>query len=300
MVKKDRSFKEIGWLPLWKAVFIFGVTEDPRPGDAEKTGERLSAAEVIGPQYFSFNELREALRNGSGAYRADIDPDTCGFLFKYSEDDPGYWINHAMPWYWLADDRPVPALTPWDLAEALFDDNATARARDRSRAADVAIKQVCRLIRSNFDIAVACGYVSVYGRPQNITSEFVLLPADTWHLFKITDWEHGVAVLPNGTSYFSVYVGLSTKETSSTDGLKAAPLTEIHAAISAVYDQAEILGEKPPNMRELPVDVLRLLKAKGYVASARFISELCKAPQHARRRRPPGKTVRSERGSQPK
>jgi hypothetical protein len=77
--------------------------------------------------------------------------------------------------------------------------------------------------------------------------------------------------------------------------LNPAPPEIVIEAIRRAYDAAEAAGTKPPNIRELPAAVHPLLEQKGLRASGQHIQELGEAPEFKRRRRPPGKTVASER-----
>jgi hypothetical protein len=75
--------------------------------------------------------------------------------------------------------------------------------------------------------------------------------------------------------------------------LRRAPAAEIHAAITAVYDRAELENAKPPNVKELPKVVQPLLVDKGYQVSANQIQKLGAAQQHAKRRRKVGRRWRA-------
>jgi hypothetical protein len=77
--------------------------------------------------------------------------------------------------------------------------------------------------------------------------------------------------------------------------LNPAPPGIVIEAIRGAYDAAEAAGTKPPNIRELPAAVHPLLEQKGLRASGQHIQELGEAPEFKSRRRPPGKTVVSER-----
>jgi hypothetical protein len=79
------------------------------------------------------------------------------------------------------------------------------------------------------------------------------------------------------------------------DDLRPASDSKIDDAITRVYDEAIRNGEKPPNIRELPDPVLQELRKSGYIASGNRIMELGEAADHARRRRKPGKTLKSEK-----
>jgi hypothetical protein len=75
--------------------------------------------------------------------------------------------------------------------------------------------------------------------------------------------------------------------------LTPAPAPTITRQIKAVYDAADDAGAKPPNIKELPDEVQPQLEAMGYVATKRQIMKLGQAFED--RRRPAGKTLRSER-----
>jgi hypothetical protein len=77
--------------------------------------------------------------------------------------------------------------------------------------------------------------------------------------------------------------------------LRPASVQKINNAITAVYDEAERTGGKPPNIRELPKPVQEELRKTGHTASGNRIMQLGEAEQHDRRRRKPGKTIASEK-----
>jgi len=70
---------------------------------------------------------------------------------------------------------------------------------------------------------------------------------------------------------------------------------QIHRAIARVYDDAGGLGERAPNVRELPKLVKARLNAEGLDATYRQIEECADEPEHRARRRPVGRTIASER-----
>ena len=86
-----------------------------------------------------------------------------------------------------------------------------------------------------------------------------------------------------------------TQPSRSQVELKPASTAMINEAIRCAYDAAEAAGRKPPNIRELGAAVQLLLKEKGFSASKRRIEQLGDAEEFKRRRRPPGKTLKSER-----
>jgi hypothetical protein len=75
----------------------------------------------------------------------------------------------------------------------------------------------------------------------------------------------------------------------------SAPTAMIIEAIRCAYDAAEAARKKPPNVKELPAAVQPFLRQKGFTASGRRIQQLGDAEEFKMRRRPPGKTVASER-----
>jgi hypothetical protein len=79
------------------------------------------------------------------------------------------------------------------------------------------------------------------------------------------------------------------------DDLRRASDRRIHAAITTVYNEAERTGRKPPNKKEVREPVQHELGKTRHTASGNHIMKLADAPQHARRRRKPGKTLASEK-----
>jgi hypothetical protein len=75
--------------------------------------------------------------------------------------------------------------------------------------------------------------------------------------------------------------------------LTPAPAPTITRQIKAVYDAPDDAGAKPPNIKQLADVVQPQLEAMGYVASKSQIMKLGQAFED--RRRPAGKTLRSER-----
>ena len=81
----------------------------------------------------------------------------------------------------------------------------------------------------------------------------------------------------------------------SSGQLKQAPERIVIEAIRCAYDAAEAAGTKPPNIKELPAAVQPFLQKKGYWDSGNHIMQLGHREEFESRRRPPGKTVASER-----
>jgi hypothetical protein len=76
-----------------------------------------------------------------------------------------------------------------------------------------------------------------------------------------------------------------------TKPLKRAPESEIHRAITEVYDAAAAKGEKPPNLKEIASPVRSFLRERGYEASGLPIQELASDLQHSGRRGKVGVTL---------
>jgi hypothetical protein len=73
------------------------------------------------------------------------------------------------------------------------------------------------------------------------------------------------------------------------------PRAKINAAIRAEYADAKVGGRKPPNVKELSAAVQLRLQREGLRASRRSIEQLAEAPEFKLCRRPPGRTLASER-----
>ena len=77
--------------------------------------------------------------------------------------------------------------------------------------------------------------------------------------------------------------------------LKRARSDMIDKTITAVYDEHKKIGKKPPNVKEIVAPVQEKLRTKGYQATGQEIQQIAEADKHKNRRRPPGKTVASEK-----
>jgi len=78
--------------------------------------------------------------------------------------------------------------------------------------------------------------------------------------------------------------------------LKQAPVKMIEGALRHVYDIAEKQGNKPPNIKEVAKPVLDYLQKSSHKATAAKIQEIGNSREFKQRRRPPGKTLKSEKG----
>ncbi len=100
--------------------------------------------------------------------------------------------------------------------------------------------------------------------------------------------KHG---LPSSPARFEPQEQLEAAS-ARTEAPKIASKAEIKRAIEAVYDAAKAEGDKPPNIKELADMVQPQLKALGRLVSKSQIRKIGAA--YKTRRRPRGKTVRSE------
>ena len=82
--------------------------------------------------------------------------------------------------------------------------------------------------------------------------------------------------------------------------LKPASKPMIEGEVRRVYDVADKEGKKPPNIREVAKPVQDLLRGNGYKTSAKQIQEIAERPEFAKRRWPPGKTLKTEKRPPPK
>ena len=79
--------------------------------------------------------------------------------------------------------------------------------------------------------------------------------------------------------------------------LRRAPDATIEQAIEDVYNEAEAANKKPPNIKELSIPVLLLLKNQGYETSKSRIMKAGEKPDFQRRRWKQGKTLKNEQRS---
>jgi hypothetical protein len=86
----------------------------------------------------------------------------------------------------------------------------------------------------------------------------------------------------------------SRAETAS-DRIRPATEEQIRGAITAVYNQAKILRNKPPNIRQLPGPVQEELRRTGRRASGNQIMKIGEEKEFADCRWPIGKTVANEK-----
>jgi hypothetical protein len=128
------------------------------------------------------------------------------------------------------------------------------------------------------------------------------LPND-WGWWHKPPWSELKSILVNEIDYLT-WLNEATKqkeagatETTPKSRLQMASDRKIDDAISVEYDKAGQQCLKPPNVKEIVGLVRDRLEAEGYHASGRQIQTLAEAKKHKDRRRPPGRTVTSEKSS---
>jgi hypothetical protein len=210
------------WLPLREAVFIFGVAADDMTTDVDdKPFDTSTDAETreIDATPSLIRRLTQMLEEKSGATRAEID--SSASIFSFFFDDNGSMSISGPPWTILsggtAHTPQVPTRTaPNAEGFVRIDDEQAAHQSSRYQAVREATGLVWRqfMVR-DFDRAVSSGVVVLYARPQSVLADFEQLPADAWPLLEVADWQNGVAVAPDGSTYWSIHVQHSTGDLKS-------------------------------------------------------------------------------------
>jgi hypothetical protein len=219
--KNRRLEPAADWVPLRKAVFTFGEAADDTAADLfNKPLDTLTNAEIaaISGKQFSIRRLTRMLKEKSGATEVDIDPGALTFSFSFV--DKGATVFGGPPWAILSEDRavstdpPVAAETETNMFVMIDGEQAAVESK-RFRAVREATGLVWRqLMLRAFDRAVSTRAVALYARTQSVSAEFEQLPADVWPLLEVADWQNGVAVAPDGTTYWSIHVQPSTVRSS--------------------------------------------------------------------------------------
>ena len=216
--KNQRVEPAADWLPLNRAVFTFGVAADDTDL-RDKPFDALTDAEIveIGATPFSKRRLTQMLEEKSGATRAEIDSGVLTFSFFFVGN--GSTLIGGPPWTILNEsaetavspDPPVAAEAATNAEEFVrIDDEQAARQSKRYRAVREATGLVWRqfMLRA-FDRAVSSEAVMLYARRQTVSADFEQLPGDVWPFLEVADWQNGVAVAPDGTTYWSIHVQFS-------------------------------------------------------------------------------------------
>jgi hypothetical protein len=86
-----------------------------------------------------------------------------------------------------------------------------------------------------------------------------------------------------------------TNDDATSLNLKPASVPMIEGEVRRAYDIADEEGKKPPNINEVAKLVQARLREIGHRASGRQIKGIAERPEFTKRRRPPGKTLSSEK-----
>jgi hypothetical protein len=213
--KKQWAQPEVDWLPLSQAVFTFGVAEDGISGDLhDKPFDELTEAEIAETYAtpFSVRKLTRMLEEKTGARKAEINPTSSTFSFSFDFDG----VISGPPWAIIEEPRETAASSdPRVNAEALFNTKGFVRIGDAEAVRHAeqldAVRKATGLVWRQFmlrafDRAVSTGAVVLFARIQAVSAPFERLPADVWPLLNVVDWQHGLAVAPDRTAYWSIHV----------------------------------------------------------------------------------------------
>jgi hypothetical protein len=140
----------------------------------------------------------------------------------------------------------VPAETPLDQAEALFDpnvrtiDDEVARQQVKEfRSVQAAVGLVWRqFMLCEFDRILESGEVFLFARKDHPTAGFEEIPYDVWRLHDVADWENGTMVGPGDSRLFSVHAGKA--QTNVNRG--APPKADWDAVDEAIRQEVETRG----------------------------------------------------------
>lgn len=247
MSKNEGAEPKVDWLPIRLAVFKFGIAEDDQvSGLQETTLDELSDSEIknLGPMLYSRSQLTRLLEAKSGANTVTIDTTFGKFSFQLAD---GSTIA-GTPWAILPESQKTDTdIDPRIYAESLFNREGLVRVNDEEAVKNTkqfdAVRRATGLVWRQsmlgmFDRSVSIGSLVLYARPDSITADFERLPADTWPLLDVIDWQNGVAVAPDRTVYWSIHVGPSNSDGAATSkpARSAQPVRDrVKIAIKELY-----------------------------------------------------------------
>ena len=118
-----------------------------------------------------------------------------------------------------------------------------------------------------------------------------------WGWWHKSPWSELTRVVVKDSDYLTwLEMATGSPSATPTDQMpRLASETAIRRSIDAAYDQAEATRQKPPNVNEIGPIVQRGLRSQGLEASKRQIQQIANHADYKKRRRPPGKTVASEK-----
>lgn len=220
-----------GWIPIGRAVFRFGIVDPDAPttNKTHPTGADLFSPEAFlesggrqqvssnidyEPKLPSLEELTSLLRETTHARAVEIDQDRGHFWFRFAHPGGGASSWGGAPWVILAEPDQRVVIDPRIEVEALFNsdgivrisDEEAARGARQSDAVHKATGLVWRqyMLRA-FDRSVAQGRVKIYARVESALAAFQEIPRDLWPQLDVFDWQHGIALGPDGVHYRSLH-----------------------------------------------------------------------------------------------
>ena len=114
-----------------------------------------------------------------------------------------------------------------------------------------------------------------------------------FHAMKLNSDEFFRLIAARGLQYPTFWRRINDDATSL--NLKPASVPMIKGEVHRAYDIADKEGKKPPNINEVAKLVQARLREIGHTASGRQIKGIAERPEFKKRRRPPGKTLSSEK-----
>jgi hypothetical protein len=186
--------------------------------------------------------IAKALAEKAEAHSVEINIERGTFSFFYqSSTGHGVGCVSAAPWAIPRDYKETAIDSDPRLdAEALFNkgegygycsitDEEAKRHAEQWNAIRQATGLVWRqLILRHFDRLVSERAVLLYARFKEVTASFEQLPADVWSLLEVIDWQNGIAVAPDRTTYWSIHVAPSPEsQVVSTSASESAAINAL-------------------------------------------------------------------------
>jgi hypothetical protein len=233
--KKQWAGPESDWLPIGLGTFKFGMSEGDEVADVQqKRLLELSRAEILQAAQtpFSLDQLTELLEKTSGVHEATIDQEAATLSCQFKRSGGGLSTIGGAPWAILREQRTSPHIHPRVEAEALFSKEGLVRIGDeeaqKRRDEFVAVREATRLVWRRlmlgaFDRAVTLGRIVLYARRETVSAGFDRLPPDAWPLLEVIDWQNGVAVTPDGCTFWSLHAQGCKVSISSRQDVSISP-----------------------------------------------------------------------------
>lgn len=126
---------------------------------------------------------------------------------------------------------------PWDF---LHESERLPRDAFAAALLHKAVREIWNTMNDCFNRKVSSRAVSLFARMDDFRAQFASIPSDHWSIYRVTDWEKGTAVAPDGRCIYSVHAKISAKKVNI-------------PGRQPLYDQDQINGE-----------VRRAIKTKGF------------------------------------